>query len=91
MEGNSDNDSEDPDVLSYATICYTIKKVQKDTKIQYSMKREVQAISNAMKREVSMDMPELPEVTDLVLTSTAQSLIRCHQTLWLKHRPRILY
>ena len=39
MESASDSDSEDPVMLSYATICDIIKPVLKDTKIPYIVKK----------------------------------------------------
>ena len=48
MESVSDNDSEDPVVFSFATICDTIKPVLGDTKIPFVVKKEVQPISNAL-------------------------------------------
>ena len=40
MESISDNDSKDPVMLSYVTICGTIKPVLKDTKILYNIKKK---------------------------------------------------
>ena len=40
MEGDSNNDSEDQVVLFYATICRIMNKVQKGTKIPYSVQKK---------------------------------------------------
>ena len=74
MESNSDNDSEDPVMLSYATICNTIKPVLKDTKSPYNILKEAQAISNALEGEDGMNVPELPEVHNLTAQTSAVSV-----------------
>ena len=71
MESISDNDSEDPAMLSYATICDIIKLVLKVNKIPYNIKKEVQAISSALKGKVSVNMPEVHEVTDITIQTSA--------------------
>ena len=41
MESDSDSNSDDPDVLSYASICTIIKPVLGDTKIPFDVKKKV--------------------------------------------------
>ena len=48
MESISDNNSKDPVVLLYATICDIIKLVLGDTKIPFVLTKEAQAISKAL-------------------------------------------
>ena len=48
LESDSDTDSHDPVMLSYATICDIIKPVLGDTKIPFAVKREAQGISNLL-------------------------------------------
>ena len=59
MQSVSDNDSEDPVMLSYATICDIIKLVLKHTKIPNIVKKEVQAFSSALEGEISVNVPKL--------------------------------
>ena len=65
MVSVSDNDSEDPVMLTYATICDTIKLVLGDTKIPFVFfkKKEVQAISKALEGEIVPQMHEVPNLT----------------------------
>ena len=74
MESNIDNDSEDLVVLSYATICDTIKPVLKDTKIPYVVKKEVHTMSHALKGEASVNVAELHEVPNLTVQTSAVSV-----------------
>ena len=68
MESDSDTDSDDPVMLSYATIYDIIKPVLGDTKIPYAIKKEAQAISNSLEGESNgPKFHELPDLT--VLTS----------------------
>ena len=62
MESVSDNNSEDPVMLSYAIICDTIKPVLGDTKIPFVVK------------EISVNMPELHEVPNLTVQTSAVSV-----------------
>ena len=71
MEDDSDNDSKDPVVLSYVISCGIMGTVLKDTKIPYTIKKEVQAISNALEGEVSTNIPELPDVPNLTVQTNA--------------------
>ena len=47
----SDTDSDDPVLLSYATICNIIKVVLGDTKIPFTIKKEAQTINNSVEGE----------------------------------------
>ena len=74
MESNSDNDSKDLGMLSYTTICDFIKPVPRDTKIPYTVKKEALAIGNALEGEVSTNVPELHEVPNLAVQTSAVSV-----------------
>ena len=74
MGSVTDNDSEDPFMLSYATICDTIKPVLKDTKISYVVKNEVKAISSALEGEINVNGPKLHEVPDLTVQTSVVSV-----------------
>ena len=50
----NDSDSEDPVMLSYATMCNTIKPVLGDTKITFNIKKKAQAMSNLLEGQKSM-------------------------------------
>ena len=54
LESDSDSNSEDPVMLSYATMCNTIKPVLGDTKIPFNIKKKAQAVSNLLEGEKSM-------------------------------------
>ena len=71
-DDDSDNDSSDPGVLSYATICDIIKLVLGDTKIPFTIKKKVQAASNLLEGEKSM--PELHAIPDLTAQTSAVSV-----------------
>ena len=72
LESNddSDNDSSDPVVLSYATICDIIKPVLGDTKITLTIKKKAQAACHLLEGEKSMPgchaMPDLTAQTSAV-------------------------
>ena len=51
---DSDNDSSDPVVLSYATICNIIKPVLGDTKIPLVIKKKAQAAYNLLDGECNL-------------------------------------
>ena len=89
LESKSDNNSEDPVMLSYATICGFIKLVLGDTKIPFVWKKEVQEIGNALEGKISATVCEYPPLLFRLVQS--QFSIRCHQPLLLKHKPKILY
>ena len=74
MESVTDSDSEGPDMLSYATICDTVKLVLGDTKILFVIKKEVQAISHALEGEISVNVPELHEAPGLNVQTSAVSV-----------------
>ena len=74
MESVSNNDSEDPVMLSYATICNTNKPVLGGTKIPFVVKKEVQAISSALEGEISVNVPELHEIPDLTVQTSIVSV-----------------
>ena len=48
LESDSDTGSDDPVMLSYATICDIIKPVLGDTKIPFAVKKEAHGISNSL-------------------------------------------
>ena len=82
MESNSENDSEDLVLLSCATICDIIKPVLKNSKIPFNIKKEVQAISNALEGElVPMCHSYMNYLILLYTPVQSQSSIRCHQPL----------
>ena len=62
-DDDSDNDSSDLVMLSYATICDIIKPVLGDTKIPFTIKKDAQAASNLLEGEKSI--PELHAIPDL--------------------------
>ena len=74
MEVDSNNDSVDPVVLSYATICNTISMVLKDTNIPYTVKKEAQEVSSVMEGEIGMNVPELSEVPNLTVQTSTVSV-----------------
>ena len=51
LESDSDSNSDDPVMLSYATMCTTIKLVLGDTKILFDIKKIAQAASNLLEGE----------------------------------------
>ena len=61
-DDDSDNDSSDPVMLSYATICDIIKQVLGDTKIPFTIKKKAQAASNLLEGERSM-LYAIPNLT----------------------------
>ena len=74
MESVFDNDSEDPGMLSYATICDTIQPVLGDTKIPFVITKEVQALSHTSEGVISVNVPKLQEVPDLTVQTSAISV-----------------
>ena len=68
----SDSDSDDPVVLSYATICDIIKPVLGDTKIPFNIKKKAQAASNLLEGERSM--PEFHAIPNLTAQISAVSV-----------------
>ena len=71
-DDDSDNDSSDPVVLSYATICDIIKPVLGDTKIPLTIKKKAQAASILLEGENTM--PELCAIPDLTAQTSAVSV-----------------
>ena len=74
LESNddSDNDSSDPVMLSYATICNIIKPVLGNTKIPLTIKKKAQAASNLLEGENKM--PDLCAIPDLTAQTSAVSV-----------------
>ena len=72
LESDSDSNSDDPVVLSYATICDIIKLVIGNTKIPFNIKKKAQAGSNLLEGEKSM--PEFHVVPDLTAQTSAVSV-----------------
>ena len=72
LESASDSNSEDPVVLSYATMCDTIKPVLCDTKIPFNIKKKAQAASNLLEGEKSM--PEFHSIPNLTGQTSAVSV-----------------
>ena len=71
-ELETDRDSDDPIVLSYATICNIIEPVLGDTKIPFNIKKEAQAASNLLGGE--NNVPEFHAVSDLTVHTSAVSV-----------------
>ena len=74
IESNSDNNIDNPVELWYATICDIIKLCLKDSQIPYDLKKEMQAISNALEGEVGLNVPQLCEVPDLAVQTSVVSV-----------------
>ena len=72
LESDSDTNSDDPVMLSYATICNIIKLVLGDTKIPSTIKKEVQAVSNSLEGEING--PDCHAVPDLTVQTSAVSV-----------------
>ena len=72
LESDSDSNSDDPVMLSYATICDIIKLVLGDTKIPFNIKKKAQAASNLLEWEKSM--PEFHAIPDLTTQTSAVSV-----------------
>ena len=68
----SDSDSNDPVMLSYATVCDTIKPFLGDTKIPFNIKKRAQAASNLL--EVEKNVPEFHAIPDLTAQTSAVSV-----------------
>ena len=69
---DSDNDSNDPVVLSYATICDIIKPVLGDTKIPLTIKKKAQEASHLLEGEKSM--PKFHAIPNLTAQTSAVSV-----------------
>ena len=72
LESDSDSNSDDPVMLSYATICDTIRLVLGDTKIPFNIEKKAQAASNLLEGEKSM--PEFHAIPDLTAQTGAVSV-----------------
>ena len=68
----SDNNSDDPVMLSYATICNVIELVLGDTKIPFNIKKEAQAAGNLLEGE--NNVPEFHAVPNLTGQTSAVSV-----------------
>ena len=68
----SDSDSDDPVMLSYATICDIIQLVLGDTKSPFKIKKKAQAASNLLEGEKSI--PEFHAIPDLTAQTSAVSV-----------------
>ena len=89
LESDSDSNSDDPVMLSYATICDIIKPVLGDTKILFNIKKKAQAASNLLEgRRVCLS--SMPYLTLQLRPVQSQFLIRCHWPLWPKPNVKIL-
>ena len=69
---DSDNNSDDPVMLTYATICDIIKPVLGDTKIPFTIKKKAQAANNLLEGEKSM--PKFHAIPDLTAQTSAVSV-----------------
>ena len=72
LESDSDSYSDDPVMLSYATICTIIKLVLGDTKIPFDVKKKAQAASNLL--EGKKNVPRFYAVPDLTAQTSAVSV-----------------
>ena len=72
LKSDSDTNSDDPVMLSYATICNIIKPVLGNTKIPFTIKKEAQAISNSLEGE--SNGPEFHAVANLTVQASAVSV-----------------
>ena len=68
----SDSNSDDPVMLSYATICDIINPVLGDTKIPFKIKKKAQAASNLLEGE--KNRPEFHAIPDLTAQTSAVSV-----------------
>ena len=67
-----ESDSDDPVMLSYATICDIIKLVLGDTKILFKIKKKAQAASNLLEGEKST--PKFHAIPNLTAQTSAVSV-----------------
>ena len=68
----SDSDSDDPVVLSYATICNSFELVLGNTKILFNIKKEAQAAINLLEGE--NNVPKFHAVPNLTVQTSAVSV-----------------
>ena len=71
-DDDSNNDSSDPVVLSYATICEIIQPVLGDTKIPLTIKKKAQTACNSL--EGKSNNPELCVIPKLTAQTSAVSV-----------------
>ena len=71
-DDDSANDSSNPVVLSYATICDIIKPVLGDTKVPLNIKKKVQAACNLSEGE--KNTPKCHAIPDLIAQTSAVSV-----------------
>ena len=72
LESDSNSNSDDPVILSYATICDIIKPVLGDTKIPFTINKKAQAASNLLEGEKSM--PKFHTIPGLTAQTSAVSV-----------------
>ena len=72
LESDSDSNSDDSVMLSYATICDIIKPVLGDTEIPFKIKKKAQAASNLLEGEKSM--PKFYAIPNLTAQTSAVSI-----------------
>ena len=72
LESNSDGNSDDPVMLSYATICKIIELVLGDIKISLEIKNEAQSASNLL--EGMKNVPKFYAVPNLTVQTSAVSV-----------------
>ena len=72
LESDRDRNSDDPVMLSYATIYNIIELVLGDTKIPFNIKRKAQAASNSLEGE--KNIPEFHAIPDLTAQTSAVSV-----------------
>ena len=89
LESDSDSNSDDPVMLSYATICDIIKPVLGDTKIPFKIKKKAQAASNLLEGG-KVYLSSMPYPTLQLRPVQSQFLIRFHRPLWPKPNVKIL-
>ena len=92
LENDSDTNSEDKVMLSYATICDIIKPVLGDTEILFPVKNEVQGISNTLEGQVIVNVPKFHAVPDLTVHTSAVSVFNQVSPATIpKYKPNILF
>ena len=72
LESDSDSNSDDPVLLSYATSCEIIEPVLSDIKIPFKIKKEAQAASNLLEGE--KNVATFYAVPDLTVQTSAVSV-----------------
>ena len=74
LKSDSDTNSDDPVMLSYATICDIVKTVLGDTKITFAVKKEARGISNTLEGEIAMNVPKFHAVPNNTVQTSAVSV-----------------